>query len=89
MWHNNGYGQNTISCFDLGLDIMGYEGAVEYWRAHRETFDMVLITEGGEICVTEGISGGFRSEEEYTVLKAESGSYSCRIPEISESIIME
>lgn len=71
------------------LYIMGYEDAVEYWRAHRETFDMVLITEGGEICVTEGISGGFRSEEEYTVLRAESGSYSCRIPEISESIIME
>ncbi len=23
MWHNNGYGQNTISCFDLGLDIFG------------------------------------------------------------------
>lgn len=50
------------------LYIMGYEDAVEYWRAHRTEFDMVLVTDQGELGVTEGISGGFRSEREYVIL---------------------
>lgn len=56
------------------LYLMGYEDAEEYWRAHREEFDMVLITDQGEICVTEGLRDRFRSETDYTVLSGGSES---------------
>ena len=55
------------------LYIMGYEDAVEYWRTHCEEFDMVLITDRGEICVTEGLQGRFRSETDYMILSSEQG----------------
>lgn len=55
------------------LYIMGYDGAAKYWRAHQEEFDMILITDEGNICVTEGIQDGFRSEADYMVLKGEEG----------------
>lgn len=51
------------------LYLMGREEAVKYWKGHREAFDMVLITDQGELLVTEGISGGFRSEKDYTVVR--------------------
>lgn len=50
------------------LYLMGYDAAVEYWKARRAEFDMVLITDQGEICVTEGIRDGFRSERDYRIL---------------------
>ena len=50
------------------LYLLGYDAAVEYWKARRAEFDMVLITDQGEISVTEGIRDGFRSEREYRVL---------------------
>ena len=53
------------------LYIMGRDDAVKYWEANRENFDMVLITERGEIAVTEGISDRFWSEEDYTILRRE------------------
>lgn len=53
------------------LYIMGRDDAVKYWEANRENFDMVLITEQGEIAVTEGISDRFWSEEDYTILRRE------------------
>lgn len=56
------------------LYLMGYEDAEEYWRVHREEFDMVLITDQGEICVTEGLRDRFRSETDYTVLSGGSES---------------
>lgn len=49
------------------LYIMGKEEACAYWQAHREDFDMVLITED-QIYVTEGIKDSFRSEQAYQVL---------------------
>lgn len=51
------------------LYIMGKEEACAYWRAHREDFDMVLVTEDQELCVTDGIADGFQSEQTYQVLK--------------------
>lgn len=50
------------------LYLMGSGDAVEYWEKHREDFEMVLITDQGELLVTQGISGGFWSEEDYTVV---------------------
>lgn len=40
------------------LFVMGPDGAVSYWRQHRD-FDMILITGEGEICLTEGIKDHF------------------------------
>ena len=64
-------GDGTLAdALSTSLYIMGYEGAVEYWRAHREAFDMVLVTEKGEIRVTEGISRDLsvRTEGEASIM---------------------
>lgn len=37
---------------------MGMERAIEYWRQHQN-FDMSLITEDGEIYLTDGIADSF------------------------------
>lgn len=46
------------------LYIMGREEAVTYWQAHTEEFEMVLITEKGEIYATEDILEKLSSERE-------------------------
>ena len=64
-------GDGTLAdALSTSLYIMGYEGAVEYWRAHREAFDMVLVTEKGETRVTEGISRDLsvRTEGEASII---------------------
>lgn len=59
----------TLSdALSTSLYLMGYDAAVEYWKVHQAEFDMVLITDQGEICVTEGIRDGFRSERDYRIL---------------------
>lgn len=40
------------------LFVMGEEDAVTYWKQHRD-FDMILVTEDGEIHLTEGIKDHF------------------------------
>ena len=53
-------GSNGLECDALStaLFVMGKERAVSYWRKHGG-FDMVLVTEDGTVCVTEGIAGSF------------------------------
>ncbi len=46
------------------LYIMGMADAVSYWKAYGDEFEMVLITEAGEIYATEGIFGLIRTERE-------------------------
>ena len=50
------------------LYLMGREEAVSYWERYGEEFEMVLVTEKGEILVTEGICEEFETEEEYLVI---------------------
>ena len=56
------------------LFIMGREKAETYWREHGD-FDMILITDEGELYITEGIadafslSGGFGNMEVHVVGK--------------------
>lgn len=38
------------------LFVMGEEDALSFWRAHREDFDALLVTEDGRVIVTEGIA---------------------------------
>lgn len=38
------------------LYIMGKESAVEFWRSHRDDFDMVLLADDGAVTVSAGIA---------------------------------
>lgn len=39
------------------LFIMGLEQAKEYWQAHRDAFDAILMTDDGQVYITEGLEG--------------------------------
>jgi thiamine biosynthesis lipoprotein len=51
------------------LYIMGLDDAVDYWKSHGDSFDMVLITDEGELYATDGISSQITSEKEVNVLR--------------------
>ena len=36
---------------------MGLEQAKEYWQAHRDAFDAMLMTDDGQVYITEGLEG--------------------------------
>lgn len=44
------------------LFVMGKDRALEYWSAHSNAFDAILLTEDDVIYVTEGIADDFTSE---------------------------
>ncbi len=50
------------------LYLMGAEDAVSYWREYGENFEMVLITDEGEIYATAEICGRLSSEREIVVV---------------------
>lgn len=52
--------------------IMGKEVATEYWRAHSDEFDMILMTDDRKIYVTEGIANSFESELDTKIIEKES-----------------
>ena len=56
-------GDNGTECDALStaLFVMGKEKAVSYRREHGG-FEMVLVTNDGTICVTEGIADSFRND---------------------------
>lgn len=47
------------------LFVMGCDKAAEYWREYQD-FEMILITEDGEIHLTEGIKDKFTLESDYS-----------------------
>lgn len=44
------------------LFIMGEEKAAEFWRAHKDEFDTILLSEDGTLYVTEGIENDFTTD---------------------------
>lgn len=48
--------------------VMGADRAVEYWRQHQN-FDMLLITEDGEIFLTDGIAETFTLDNYHSNMK--------------------
>ena len=51
------------------LYIMGSQAAAQFWAERADRFDMVLVTQSGEIFITEGIAGQFESQNPINVLK--------------------
>ena len=51
------------------LYIMGLEKAADFWRAHSEEFDAILIDNDGNVYVTAGIEDSVTSEHEIHVLR--------------------
>ena len=51
------------------LFIMGKEEAIEFWKAHSEEFDIIMLTDEGKLYVTEGIQDDFSTEIEMEIIK--------------------
>ena len=48
---------------------MGAEKAEAYWRDHTEEFDMILLTDGKELLVTEGLEDSFETDLPVTMIR--------------------
>lgn len=48
--------------------IMGLEKSADYWREYKNLFDMILITEAGQIYVTEGIADSVSCDVSFEIL---------------------
>ena len=53
------------------LYVMGLQAAAEFWAERASRFDMVLVTQSGDIFVTEGIAEQFESQDPVNVLKGQ------------------
>jgi thiamine biosynthesis lipoprotein len=53
------------------LLVMGEKAAVAHWRGGGYEFDMILITESGDVVITDGISGAYShgGDRRLTVIK--------------------
>ena len=55
----------TGDALSTSMFVKGLEGAQEYWNSH-EGFDMILMTEDGEIYLTEGIENNFTLTDSFS-----------------------
>ena len=51
------------------LFIMGKEEAIEFWKAHSDEFDIIMLTDEGKLYVTEGIQDDFSTEMEMEIIE--------------------
>ncbi len=60
-------GRDGLLCDALStaLFVMGQDEAISYWKNSKDEFDMILITEDGNLYVTSGISDKFTLSAEY------------------------
>ena len=54
----------STACF-----VMGRDRAVSLWRNNKELFDMVLITDSGELIITSGIEDSFTADRPFETVK--------------------
>lgn len=52
------------------LFIMGKDKACEFWKAHSDEFDFVLLTDDDSMYISEGIADDYSSDYEYEVINA-------------------
>jgi thiamine biosynthesis lipoprotein len=67
---DNGARADALS---TALFVMGRQAAETYWRESGRDFDMILITEDGEVYITDGIAGSYthiNTERELIALTA-------------------
>lgn len=57
----------TGDALSTALFVMGHDKALEYWRAHSEEFQAVLVDDNGSITITEGLKDCFESNEKFEV----------------------
>lgn len=50
------------------LFIMGKDKAIDYWQAHSDEFDMILMDDARSMYVSEGIADGFVSDLDYEIV---------------------
>ena len=62
------------------LYIMGYEKACQFWRQHREEFNVILVTDDGKIHISENLKENFQTECDLEMI--ESGSEYCSYKKI-------
>lgn len=48
----------TADALSTSMFVKGLEQAQDYWRSHQD-FDMIMVTENGEIWLTEGAAASF------------------------------
>ncbi|MCR5005603.1 MAG: FAD:protein FMN transferase [Clostridiales bacterium] len=54
----------STACF-----VMGAERSIEYWKAHAEAFDMILMTDDGKLWITEPLQQIFETEMAVEVIR--------------------
>lgn len=54
------------------LYIMGSQEATAFWADRADRFDMVLLTQSGELLATEGVADRLQTQKHITVLTAEN-----------------
>ena len=52
------------------LYIMGYEKACQFWRQHREEFNVILVTDDGKIHISENLKENFQTEWDLEMIEA-------------------
>lgn len=53
------------------LYIMGSEEATGFWASRADQFDMILLTQSGELLATPGVAGRLETSREVSILQAE------------------
>lgn len=69
---NNGLASVTIiakegkkaDALSTAMFVKGLEQAKQYWREHRD-FDMILITDEGQIYLTDGVAERFQLNQSF------------------------
>lgn len=51
------------------LFVMGKDKATNYWKAHSDEFDMILLTDDEKLYVSEGIKDSFTSDREFEIVE--------------------
>ncbi len=60
---------SLADALSTSLYIMGLDGACDFWRSHKEDFDMVLITRDKEVYISAGIADQWQSEKEVIIVE--------------------
>ena len=51
------------------LFIMGKEKAADFWREHKDDFDVILMSDDGTLYVTEGLENDFSTERTVEIIR--------------------